>query len=372
MKICIITYDYPYKSNQRFPFVKQLADEFSNQGCEVCVIAPYSLNHNRDICKFKSIEYTKQGNKVLVFRPKYISLPSIGPIKLTFSLHMASINRTFKHLPWKPDVLYCHFWNSGYEVYKYALKANTPLIVASGESSVDAMFPIEQRNQAYLNTVKGLVCVSSKNRDESVDLGLIDSSRCGVFPNSIDNNLFKQMNRDECRKQLGFPADAFIISFVGWFNERKGSKRVSHAITEIKDNNVYSIFVGAGSETPNCENILFQGALNHDEIPKYISASDVFVLPTRREGCCNAIVEALACGLPVISSNLQFNWDILNENNSIMVDPDDTEAIKAAILKLRDDKALRDKLHEGALLSANALTISNRAKNIIEFIKSRI
>ena len=115
--------------------------------------------------------------------------------------------------------------------------------------------------------------------------------------------------------------------------------------------------------------MLFKGKLKHDEVPLYLNAADVFVLPTLLEGCCNAIVEAMACGLPIISSNLPFNWDVLNESNSIMVDPMSVAEIRNAIIKLRDDKTLRDNMSIASLEAARDLTIEHRAEKIINFIQ---
>lgn len=127
-----------------------------------------------------------------------------------------------------------------------------------------------------------------------------------------------------------------------------------------------------GSLKPTCRNILFMGTLPHDRIGEYLSMADVFVLPTLAEGCCNAIIEAMACGLPVISSNLPFNDDTLDETNSIRIDPNDIEAIKSAINTLFADKELREKLAQGALETASKLKIENRTKNIIAFIEEKI
>ena len=100
--------------------------------------------------------------------------------------------------------------------------------------------------------------------------------------------------------------------------------------------------------------------------------ADIFVLPTLNEGCCNAVVEALACGLPVVSSDRPFNYDVLNESNSIMVDPMNVDEIADAIRKLKEDKELRHRLAEGALKMAEELTIDRRAQRILEFMESHI
>lgn len=80
----------------------------------------------------------------------------------------------------------------------------------------------------------------------------------------------------------------------------------------------------------------------------------------------------MACGLPVISSNLPFNWDVLDETNSIMVDPENIDEIAHAIKCLHDDVPLRERLAVGALRKAESLTIDQRSKAIVEFVKSKI
>lgn len=118
--------------------------------------------------------------------------------------------------------------------------------------------------------------------------------------------------------------------------------------------------------------IIHKGPLEHDLLPKYLNCADVFIMPTQKEGCCNAIVEALAMGLPVISSNGAFNDDILDEKNSIRINPDDVDAIADAIKKLKDDTMLRHSMTVYSLSRHKEYTIEGRAKRIVEFIEKQI
>ena len=103
-----------------------------------------------------------------------------------------------------------------------------------------------------------------------------------------------------------------------------------------------------------------------------LSAADVFVLPTLSEGCCNAIIEAMACGLPIISSNLPFNDDILWDDNSIRIDPMNIDDIRNAISLLKEDQQMRENFSKASLKHAASLNIEKRAKNILEFMSERI
>ena len=81
------------------------------------------------------------------------------------------------------------------------------------------------------------------------------------------------------------------------------------------------------------------------------------------------VPEAMACGLPIISSDLPFNDDILDKTNSLRINPTDIEAIKQAISRLKNDASLRHRLAEGAALKAQTLRIDQRVKRIIDIIQ---
>ena len=363
---------YPGKHNTSdFAFVKQLVDTIAKQGHHCYVLAPFNITHYRRLSVAKE-EYSTGIGSVTVYRPGYLSFSNfhIGSFCPSSWFHKRAMKRAFRMLSLKPDVIYGHFWSAGYDGFDYAKTNGIPLFVASGESEVGKMFSPKPNIKEFCNYVSGVICVSGKNRDESIQLGLTTADKCGVFPNAVNAELFYKRDKNECRKQIGMSEDEFIVAFVGWFNERKGPQRVAKAIGQI--GGVKSIFIGKGEQEPKCEGILFKGALPHEQVPIYLGAADCFVLPTLHEGCCNAVVEAMACGLPVVSSNLPFNWDVLDETNSIMVDPNNVGEIAEAICIMRDDVDRRMSLAKGALKKAGSLTIDQRAERVLQFIEKRM
>ena len=118
--------------------------------------------------------------------------------------------------------------------------------------------------------------------------------------------------------------------------------------------------------------MLFASRIPHEEVAQYLSASDVFVLPTLAEGCSNAIVEAMACGLPIISSDLEFNHDILDSGNSILINPNDIDSIAKAIYQVKENPSWCEKLSLDSLAKVNELSIEMRAKKIIRFLNENI
>lgn len=371
-KITVITPDYPYKSESVYPFVQNLCEAFVKQGYDVSVVVPQSITsallHRIKLRPKKRVD-TIAGRSIVVYQPYYFSVSFKHHLINNFLIRRC-LKRFFSKNKLHPDFVYCHFWNSALVALPFAKANNIPLFIATGESNIAKMFSMKYGYQELNDYVKGVICVSSKNKDESIKLGLTTEDKCRVFPNAVNAELFHKQNRTACRKKLGFSQDAFIIAFVGWFIERKGPKRVAEAIDKV--GNVNSVFIGKGEQDPHCDGILFKGALPHEEVPTYLGAVDVFVLPTQNEGCCNAVVEAMACGLPVISSNLPFNWDVLDDSNSIMVDPNNVEEIAEAIRILREDKELRQKLANGALKKVESLTIEKRARAILNFMEDKV
>ena len=372
MNICFISYDYPDERRSVFPFVKQLVDEIARQGHVCQVIAPYSITNNKRFHKYKEVQNQGQG-KVIIYRPNYLSVGnlSIKGCSLTFLFQKKAINYALNRLEKKPDAVYGHFWNYGLYGYVFAKKNKLPLFIASGESSILLKYN-EVSDKDFFDYVKGVICVSSKNKYESIVKHLTTEEKCVVIPNAVDTQIFRLLDKKECRKNLNIKTDDFVVAFVGGFIERKGVLRVSNALKKIRENNIKAIFIGGGTQDPDCPNILFKGKLPHSEVAKYLNASDVFVLPTQAEGCCNAIIEAMACGLPIVSSNLSFNWDVLNNSNSIMIDPNNVDEIAKAIILIKNNKELRESMSKAALKTASELTIDARAKKIIDFIKSRL
>ena len=79
----------------------------------------------------------------------------------------------------------------------------------------------------------------------------------------------------------------------------------------------------------------------------------------------------MACGLPIVSSNLLFNYEILNQDNSIMVNPNNIEEIAMAINHLKNNPGIRESMSQASLIKAKELNIESRAKSIIEYIQKR-
>lgn len=377
MKLLVLSPSYPTPKTIVYVFVDQLVRAFADKGVDVTVIAPQSVSrmimHGEPFSRIKDVIMTPKGATFTLYRPLYFSFGNGIFKRLAIKSFRRAVSRTIKKHCIKADVLYGHFWSSIATLLPFAIKFDLPLFGASGEENVSLYdYYTDDEKKDLRSHIKGLISVSSKNRDECISLGLIEESKVRVIPNAVDLRLFRSRIKKDCRAALAIDDSDFVVGFMGQFVSRKGTLRLDEALKKIGDSSVKAMFIGSGVEDPSYDNIIFKGRLNHDAIPQYLTACDVFVLPTENEGCSNAIVEALACGLPVISTDAPFNYDILDNSNSILIDCQNIEQIAHSIQELKNDSVLRQKLSDGAKNKADKLSLEQRAERILTFIKEQL
>lgn len=381
--IIVVATNYPSPGRMNLPFVQQIVHSFIEQGVKVTVVAQqgiiHSIVHKEKLLPIKSKGQTLLGKEYDIYRPYTLSFGTSNYFsKFASWFNRRSVGRVLKKI--SGDVLYTHFWGATSLVYRYAEENNLPLFVACGESGDHFESTIKNFSTNTLkempSAVTGVISVSSENKRKCIESNLANSQNIEVFPNCIDANLFHKEEMIEQKKQLGIKEDDFVVTFVGGFIPRKGPDRVAKAIEKLNNPQIKVMFIGKPfpeyAYDFNCSGIIHKGPIEHDLLPKYLNCSDVFVLPTQSEGCCNAVVEALAIGLPIVSSEGAFNDDILDEHNSIRVNPNDVDAIADAIKKLKDNPELRKSMSEYSLSRHEEYSIERRAKRILSFIQRKV
>ncbi len=377
--ITVIADDYPTKGHMEYVFVQQLVHAIINMGIKVTVVAPQSIVHNivrrkKSLSRYTQ-EVTDKGIVYDVYRPYKLSFGNrryFSRITRAFNKYIiiSTINKIDN------DILYSHFWHNALTVYEYASEKSKKLFVACGEGD-DALEYLtntisEDSKRHLASVVTGVISVSTENMRKCIDYKLSNKGNISVFPNCVNTTIFKKTIVVDLKKKLGIKDNDFVICFVGNFILRKGPDRIAMALSKLNDPQIKIMFIGEAYSGHaydfECPGIIHKGSVDHDLLPLYLNCADVFVLPTQKEGCCNAIVEALAVGLPVISSDRAFNDDILNSHNSIRINPDDIDAIAHAIETIKEDNDRRNKMIEYTLSRHAEYSIDSRAEKIIDFM----
>lgn len=377
-KICVISAYYPSENDPHYAFVGTLIGAIADRGIECHVISPVSNMEKRHRAESR-IETTPKGTEIHVHCPTYTVFPSrriFGheTYRFTVSSKQRAIRKAFDRYVHDCDAIYSHFIDSGVHAALLSEKTGIPAYVAIGESNITNNRLSYSLYRSELHKyIRGVISVSSELKKEAIDIGIFSAETpIEVFPNSIDTDLFRPMDKTEQRRDRGLSDADFVVSFVGGFIERKGFDKVQQVMGRHPD--WKCILIGGGDIpiTVPKEQIAFAGRIGHDRIPAYLCASDVFVLPTKAEGCCNAIVEAMGCGLPIVSSDRGFNYDILNREYAILVDPENVDEIDRALMTYASHPQLRKEHADKSLQAGKLLSIENRANGIVRFMEKNL
>jgi len=156
------------------------------------------------------------------------------------------------------------------------------------------------------------------------------------------------------RSRLDLPADARVVVFVGRLVPEKRVDLLTGIWSSVREivPRARLLIVGSGPEEVVLKHkandgILFLGS--QADVTPYLQASDLFVLPSAAEGLSLALLEALACGLPVIATSVGGNPEVIRHlETGWLTPPDDPPALTEAIVTLLEDERLQSKLRENA------------------------
>lgn len=209
------------------------------------------------------------------------------------------------------------------------------------------------------------ICLNRTIENE-IKKGGIKKEKLRIIGNELDLNRFcplDQKKKNELRSKLSLP-NKFLILFVGRLVRVKGLDLLLDTWSEIvrKYPQVHLVMIGSGEgNIDSCEqdikikvqnnrlndSVSFLGEKSNVE--EYYKAADIFVLPSRREGSPNVLWEAMACGLPCISTNIAgISEMIRNWQNGVLVEPNSSIVLRDAILTLINDPALRKNISSKA------------------------
>ena len=156
-----------------------------------------------------------------------------------------------------------------------------------------------------------------------------------------------QKEKEEKRKELGIPQDAFLITNAAEFTPNKNQKTVIEAIEQLHNPNIYFVMCGIGEKKAELEQYVKEHGLEkhirfvgfRNDLHEILQTSDCFVLSSFREGLSVALMEAMAEGLPVVCGRIRGNVDLIKDGKGgILVSPENKEDYEAAFRKLYEMK----------------------------------
>ncbi len=177
-----------------------------------------------------------------------------------------------------------------------------------------------------LQRAKQVFAVSESLRRVAVSVG-IAAERVRVVGNGVDLHKFSPLPRAEARRALGLDAEVPVLVTVGALVERKGFHRVIELLPALRRRFPGLVYLAVGGASPEGDMsaqlqrqvqslglddaVRFLGPLPAEQLRVPLSAADLFVLPTRNEGWANVLLEAMACGVPVVATDVGGNAEVV-------------------------------------------------------------
>jgi teichuronic acid biosynthesis glycosyltransferase TuaC len=252
-----------------------------------------------------------------VDHPRYLVFPKVGMFTHGVSMLVGSlpcVRDRFKATDF--DLIDAHYlYPDGLAATMLGALFKKPVVVSARGSDVNLFSKfktIRPMLRHVLKEASRVVAVTQPLKNLMVELGC-PSEKITVVSNGVDAVKFTPQERTEVRQKLGLPAGCPIVLSVGHLSENKGFHILIEAVARLRERrpDVMLVIVGDGSYRRHLqskirdlkvENVRLVGAVPHGELAAWYSAADVFCLASLLEGCPNVILEAMACGCPIVAT----------------------------------------------------------------------
>ncbi|MGD7035833.1 glycosyltransferase [Methylotuvimicrobium buryatense] len=327
------------------------------QQLPIVVVSPVAWFPLQGLIRFVKPGFRPQPPKfelqqgVEVYYPRFLSIPGLLKQWDGFMMALGSlpimVRLKRKH---RFNLIDAHFaYPDGYAATWLGKWFKVPVTITLRGTEVSlSKFPARKlRIVSALQWATKIFSVADSLKRHVVALG-IDSNKIQVVGNGVDADKFQPVDRAEARRDLNLPEDAPVLISVGGLVDRKGYHRVIEVLPlllkEFPDL-MYLIVGGACAEGNNRKqleqqvadlnlqnHVRFLGPLPSEQLKSPLSASDVFVLSTANEGWANVFLEAMACGLPVITTDVGGNSEVVNDASLGTIVPfGDASALRLAL-----------------------------------------
>ncbi len=322
--------------------------------CDVVVVAPvpwFPLNRLFRGAGCSGIRGRETRGRLEVHHPRAFSVPgilkSLDGIFYFLSV-LATVVRIRRRFAF--DLIDAHFsYPDGMAAWLLGKVFRRPVTVTL-RGTIVPLSRFRLRRMQMIWTLRGvsrIFAVSESLKAVAVGLG-IPASKIRVIPNGVDNAVFAPQPRAEARRELGLPVDRRVLLSVGALSPRKGHQRVIEVLPRLlaaHPDLLYVVVGGGGVEGDTGpqlarlieqyglgEHVRLAGARPHAEIARWLAAADLFCLATSNEGRANVILEALACGVPVVTTDVGGNREGLRDGlDGLLIPPSDPAALLDAL-----------------------------------------
>ncbi len=325
---------------------------------EVKVIAPipyFPFEHLRPSYEYRSqVPALDRIGNLDVMYPRYLSIPAIlKPLDGVF-LFLTALFAIWKiRQGFDFDILDTHLaFPDGFAGVLLGKIFKKPVTITLRGHDINVLpndeFPIRKRMVAFAVRRANLVIgVADALRAKAVSLGTPEV-RSVTISNGVDVSRFQPAWRSEARERLNLPKDRRIVLSVGRLVENKGYHLIVEALAILREQGAeipYLVIVGSPGDQPDYaatlldtiekfalqDNVLLAGAQLNETLSDWYNAADVYCLASRVEGWANVLLESLACGTPVVATNIWGTPEVITSDSYGLLVERSPEALAAGI-----------------------------------------
>ena len=347
MNVLVLTDMFPSKEEPTLGiFVYELSKAISCKN-RVIVIHPQIWDPLRG--KFcRKDNYYNHFNDIEVYRPRLFIPPKGDKLFLRamafFLIALPLVRKLRKQFYF--DLIHVHMAGpAGFAAVLLGMIFSKPVIVTAHGSDIHSFPKHFFLKRLVIFTLKKAtkVVAVSQSLKESISKMVSSQKELFVIRNGVNYEIFSPM--DKTREMLNLPNDIKIILFIGSLLPIKGVDLLLHAFADInKKDHINLIIIGKGASEQKLKDLTkelhvetqvsFIGTRKHDEIPLWLNACDLLCLPSHNEGFPTVVVEAFACGRPVVATKVGgIPEAITNDTLGILVEPNNKEELTAALNK---------------------------------------
>lgn len=249
----------------------------------------------------------------------------------------------------RPEVVLAYWlYPDGYGAVRAARAAGIPVVVGARGSDIRVRDPLTRwLTRRMLRQADRLLTVSEDLRGIAVGRYGARPEATHTIPNGCDASLFHPRDRQAARDSLGVPADAELVLYVGRLVPGKGLHELFEAFAALRGQRprLRLALVGDGPLRGELErraaaldgdSVQLAGSHPATGVAEWMAAADLVTLPSHSEGHPNVLVEALACGRPVVATRVGGIPEVIDADCGVLVAPGDSAALATALSDVLD------------------------------------
>ena len=297
---------------------------------------------------------------VEVFHPRYLLPPRVGMTVAPFSLARGAWSsvRNLLDQGWGFDVIDAHyFYPDGVAAARLAAKTGRPFVATARGSDLNVIGDHDVPRRLMVRAAQRAACsvaVCDALAQRLISWG-VSSDRVRVLRNGVDLHRFRPHPRDASREELRIDGSPLLLS-VGNLVEVKGHDLTLRALALLRGQcpAAHLVIVGAGALRSELQRqahelgvgdaVTFAGSQPQDSLPRWYSAADVLVLASRSEGWANVLLEAMACGTPVVATAVGGSPEVVSASvaGRLVLDHEPRSLADAVFGLLRSERPARE------------------------------